>query len=110
MPGNARVVGILDPDRMLPSMYRWVIAHCTEAECVRIRLELGYRRWLQTRAVPALEETPTTPEDTLREAEEDVDAEKPRYEEAGIDGERWAVFNLGFNDLIAGRPSDIGDD
>jgi hypothetical protein len=112
MLSRTRVVSLRDFDRMLLSIHSWAIAHRTEAECVRIRLELEYRRWLQGKALQALEEIPTTPEDTLRAAEEDegVDAEERLYGEAGIDGERWAFFNRRFNDLIAGRPSEIIND
>jgi hypothetical protein len=49
MPRKTRLVSF-DYDRMLPSLHRWAIAweiaHRTEAEWVRIRLELEYRRWL----------------------------------------------------------------
>jgi len=116
MRSKTRLVSLRDFDQMLPRLDRWAvaweIAHLTEAEWVRIRLELEYRRWLQAKALQALEEIPTTPEDTRRlaEEEEDIRAEERPYGEAGIDAERWALFNRRFNDLVAGRPSEISND
>ena len=64
MRSKTRLVSVRDFDQMLPRLDRWAvaweIAHLTEAEWVRIRLELEYRRWLQAKALQALE-LPTSP-------------------------------------------------